>query len=336
MTATLPSSLHKARQFVDPELRAAVAGLDQETRRVSEYHFGWIDADGSPADSTGKAVRPALVLLSAQAGGGQYGQASSVAAAVEMVHNFSLLHDDLMDEDFSRRHRPTAWTVFGGSAALLAGDALLNRALQSLLEDPSPGAIPAARSLSSTASKLIVGQSADLDFERRTDVTLDECLAMAAGKTAALLACASSIGALFVGAPRQTVVELYAFGSELGMAFQIVDDLLGLWGDPAVTGKPVLSDLRARKKTLPVVHALSSGTAAGLRLSTLYAKRDPMTEAELREAAGMVEEAGSAEWMHAECERRLISARKHLRLAGCDGAADELTELADFIVRRQQ
>ena len=195
MTATFPPALAAAREFVDPELRKAVDRLDEDTRRVCQYHFGWIDANGAPDDRCGKSIRPALVLLSAQGGGGDHGQALSVAAAIELVHNFSLLHDDLMDGDLSRRHRPTAWAVFGRSNALLAGDALLGLATETVLLDPSPGSAVAARTLSTAIRKLIAGQADDLGFEKRTNVTVDECLTMSGGKTAALLACAASLAA---------------------------------------------------------------------------------------------------------------------------------------------
>ncbi|RCW46183.1 geranylgeranyl diphosphate synthase type I [Halopolyspora algeriensis] len=336
MTATVPSALAAAQELVDPELRKILSRLDPDTRRVSEYHFGWVNADGVPDTRSGKALRPALVMLSARSGSDDYGAALPAAAAVELVHNFSLLHDDLMDGDLSRRHRPTAWTVFGRSAALLAGDALLALATDTLLEDPSPQAVDAARSLSSAISRLIAGQAADLDFEQRMDVTLDECRTMVAGKTGALLGCSASIGALFVGAPRQTVEQLDAFGRELGMAFQLVDDLLGLWGDPEITGKPVLSDLRSRKKSLPVVHAMTSGKPEGARLRELYVQSEPLSDDQLDEAAEMVDKAGSREWTQAECERRLISAQRHLELADCGAATEGLSELADYILRRQR
>jgi geranylgeranyl diphosphate synthase type I len=338
MTSVLPSALRTARELVDPELRKAVSRLDDDIRRVSEYHFGWTDAHGSPDGGMGKALRPALVLLSARTVVSEDDQTPVIAAvAVELVHNFSLLHDDLMDGDTARRHRPTAWTVFGRSAALLAGDALLALATDVLLESPFPHAVDAARSLSAATAKLIAGQAADLDFEQRVDVTLDECLRMADGKTAALLSCAASIGALSAGAPEETVARLGAFGAELGMAFQLVDDLLGLWGDPEVTGKPVLSDLRTRKKSVPVVHALTSGTRAGRRLRDLYAIPEPLTEDQLHEAAELVRRTGSGQWTRAECERRLDAALLHLSRIECQGdAVRSLTELAEFIVRRQR
>ncbi|NHD15516.1 MULTISPECIES: polyprenyl synthetase family protein [unclassified Actinopolyspora] len=336
MTATVPSVLVGAREMVDPHLRRAIGRLDPDTRRVSEYHFGWTAADGTPEERSGKALRPALVLLSARAGNGTEEDALAGATAVELVHNFSLLHDDLMDGDLSRRHRPTAWSVFGRSTALLAGDALLGLANDVVLEEESPRALRAARDLAGTVRSLIAGQAADLDFEQRLDVGIEECQRMIAGKTAALIACSCSIGALLAGASEHTVERLHAFGFELGMAFQLVDDLLGLWGDPEETGKPVLSDLRARKKSVPVVHALNSGTDAGQRLRELYEQSEPLTETQLEQAAELLRRSGSEDWTRAETERRLTAARRQLHRAECEGVTEGLTELADFVLRRNQ
>jgi len=133
--------LDRTRVLVDPELRAAVDSLPGSMRRIARYHFGWEQADGTPsAGHAGKAIRPALVLTAASALGGPKAREAAVraAAAVELVHNFTLLHDDVMDRDPTRRHRPTAWTVFGDADAILAGDALQALALGLLAEDPHP------------------------------------------------------------------------------------------------------------------------------------------------------------------------------------------------------
>ena len=211
---------------------------------------------------------------------------------MELVHNFSLLHDDIMDGDTERRHRPTAWTVFGVGAAILAGDALLALANDLLLEDMAPGGPWAARCLSTAVQRLIAGQGEDLAFEKRGDVTLDECLEMAGDKTAALMACACTIGAVHVGAPPEMAMGLAEFGGHVGLAFQLTDDLLGIWGAPEVTGKPVRADLRARKKSLPVVAALSSGTPAATELAGILASEAELTEEDLIHAADLVVAAG--------------------------------------------
>ncbi|MGH3344245.1 MAG: polyprenyl synthetase family protein, partial [Carbonactinosporaceae bacterium] len=277
--------------------------------------------------------------LSAEAAGAPPAAGVPGAVAVELVHNFSLLHDDIMDRDAERRHRPTAWHVFGTSPAILAGDALLTLAVDVLLEAPSPYAGRAGRCLTSATQRLITGQASDLEFEERDDVTLDECLAMASDKTGALIGCASAIGALLAGAPPRLTDGLAAFGVHLGLAFQLVDDLLGIWGSPEVTGKPVLSDLRARKKSLPVVAALAAGSPHARRLAELYGRLQPLTEAELTLSAGLVEDAGGREWSERQASHELAEAERAL-----DGCLDrsghaarvrgELMEIARFVTDR--
>ena len=198
--------METARDLVGPAIAAAVDRLSPDVRTVAAYHLGLADADGTPTGAPGpggKALRPALTLLSARPRARRRSAACRAAVAVELVHNFSLLHDDIMDGDTERRHRPTAWTVFGVGAAILAGDALLALAHDMLLEDTGPQGVWAARCLSAAVQRLIAGQGADLAFEQRDDVTLAECLDMAGDKTAALMACACSIGAIHVGAPAE-------------------------------------------------------------------------------------------------------------------------------------
>jgi geranylgeranyl diphosphate synthase type I len=332
---TIPVAISEGRALVDEAMRAAVERLDPWTRRVSAYHLGWIDAEGRPVEAGGKALRPGLALLSARAAKAAPEAALSGAVAVELVHAFSLLHDDIMDGDRMRRHRPAAWTVFGSSAAILGGDALLALAGELLLDERTRGAHWAARCLAAATRRLIAGQALDLDFEERQDVSLEECLTMSADKTAALLACACSIGAMLGEGETELINELTAFGSELGVAFQLMDDILGIWGSPGSTGKPVLSDLRARKKSLPVVAALTAGTAASGRLADLYARPEPHGEDELREMALLIEEAGGRAWVEAEAAQRLAEAERHLANADMDdGVRAEFADIARFVVAR--
>ena len=338
MTATIPAGVETARDLVGPGIEAAVARLSPEIRPVAAYHLGLADADGTPTGTRagGKALRPALTLLSARAAGAPPERAVPAAVAVELVHNFSLLHDDIMDGDTERRHRPTAWTVFGIGPAILAGDALQSLANDLLLEGPAPQAVWASRCLSAAVHRLISGQGADLAFERRDDVSVDECLDMAADKTAALMACACSIGAIYVGAPASTAMTLTAFGAYVGLAFQLTDDLLGIWGAADVTGKPVRSDLRSRKKSLPVVAALASESAAGRDLAALLASPDPLGEEELLTAAELVEAAGGKKWVEAEADTALSSALRCLADAEMpDDVRAEFAGIAEFVTARQ-
>ncbi|GAA3738639.1 geranylgeranyl diphosphate synthase type I [Spinactinospora alkalitolerans] len=324
------------RDSVDPALREAAEALPASMRRIAGYHFGWWDEDGRPTRTDGgKALRPALALLAAEAVGGAPAAASPAAVAVELVHDFSLLHDDVMDGDATRRHRPTAWSVFGSGPAVLAGDALLTLAFDVLAASGHPAAPDGMRMLSRAVLDLVGGQSADIAFEDRSDVDLRECLSMAERKTGALLGCACALGAAFGGGDREQVAGLRGFGERLGLAFQFTDDLLGIWGDPAVTGKPVHSDLVNRKKSLPVVAALTSGTPAGEELAALYRRDRPLSGTEPARAAELVDIAGGRAWSRIRADDLLAQALELLRSIGPpQRAAAELTALARLIARR--
>jgi geranylgeranyl diphosphate synthase type I len=332
------AELTRARALVAPGLRAAADRAGPPLRRVVGFHFGWCDEAGRPdggAGDGGKAVRPALAVLCARAVGAEPPRGVPAAVAVELVHNFSLLHDDVMDRDRTRRHRATAWAVFGVPAAVLAGDTLLAVAADVLTTGYPELAGDAVRRLTGAVLALLDGQSADVAFERRDDVTLAECLEMVAGKTGALLACACELGALAGGAEPARVSRLRLFGEHLGLAFQLVDDLLGIWGDPAVTGKPVMNDLRTRKKSLPVVAALASGTDAGRRLNRLYHRTRPLSAGDLRTAADLVEQAGGRAWAHQRTEAALDAALACLHAAAPHPApAATLTALARHLSAR--
>lgn len=328
-----PAVLDRAREFTLPKLREAVGRLSPDVSLVAAYHLGWVDVDGTSCDhDSGKMVRPALVLLSAEAAMRPAQVAVPAAAAVELVHNFSLLHDDIMDGDERRRGRPTAWTAFGPARALLAGDALLALAVELLLEAGTAAGAAAAALLVRTSRTLIDGQAADLALSGRRRASTAESLAMAADKTGALLACAAGIGAVLAGAPSATVSRLRAFGAHLGLAFQLVDDVLGIWGDPTTTGKPVRADLRERKKSLPVAFALEQpgaeriaellgGTAAG--------------EEDLRLAADLIEQVGGRAWALQRAEAELHRACAELQpLEAPPAVKDEFAEIACYATRR--
>jgi geranylgeranyl diphosphate synthase type I len=332
---TMLESLHRSRDAITPAMRTALDRLDPTTRHQAAYHLGWVDADGHATDAGGKAVRPALALLSARAVGAPESVAVPGGVAVELVHNFSLLHDDLMDGDTTRRHRSTVWALHGPAAAILAGDALLALATEVLLEVRTLESVRAARLLSIATRELIRGQFDDVAFETRDVVTVEDCMAMAAGKTGALLACSATIGAVLAGGAPTAVVALSTYGAELGLAFQLVDDLLGIWGDRSRTGKPVGSDLRARKKSLPVTYALQYGGEPGRQLAEWLRDRDD-TDTGVRYAADLVEAAGGRAWAEEEARRRMALAEAALAAAGLrPDAHDELLALGRFVVERE-
>lgn len=334
--------LAQARAQVDPELRRAVESLPTSLRRIARYHFGWEQADGTTAAGhAGKAIRPALVLAAVRALGGAPELAVRAAAAVELVHNFTLLHDDVMDRDTTRRHRPTAWAVFGEAGAILAGDALQALAQRLLAEDPHPAARPAAARIAACVMELCEGQVADVALETREPerVTLDECLVVAEAKTGALLGCACAVGGLYAGAGEEEVTALDGFGRQAGLAFQLIDDVIGIWGDPARTGKAAGADLAVRKKSLPVVAALASGTPEAGELAALYGvlgpEDGPPEEGELEAMALVVERAGGRDWAQLHAADRMSRAVHQLsRAVPAPEAADGLLSLAEFVTRR--
>ncbi|WP_437075398.1 polyprenyl synthetase family protein [Streptomyces sp. enrichment culture] len=336
--------LERGRTLATPVLRAAIDRLAPPMDTVSAYHFGWIDADGKPVEGDGgKAVRPALALLSAEVTGAAPEVGVPGAVAVELVHNFSLLHDDLMDGDEQRRHRDTVWKAYGPAQAILAGDALFALAGEILLELGTAEAARATHRLTTATRALIDGQAQDISYEHRDRVSVEECLEMEGNKTGALLACASSIGAVLGGADDRTADALERYGYHLGLSFQAIDDLLGIWGDPVATGKQTWSDLRQRKKSLPVVAALAAGGPASERLGELLAADavSPdfagFSEAEFAARAALIDEAGGREWTAEEARRQHTIAIEALDAVDMpERVRARFTALADFVVVRKR
>ncbi len=331
-----------AADLLEPAHRAAIDLLPSELRHIAGYHIGWWDTEGRATVRCGKGLRPALTLAcAAMMGSGAAGcerQAVPAAVAVELVHDFSLLHDDVMDRDRTRRHRPAAWTVFGVGEAILAGDALLTAAIHQLTSKVAPRvAAPALKALVGALQELCAGQSSDLAFEKRHDVSLAECLAMAEAKTGALLGAACHLGALVAGADPHTAGGYRTFGRELGLAFQLIDDVLGIWGTSTATGKPVGADLAARKRSLPIVAAVTSGTAAGEHLGRLLTGRGPLDEDASRYAVDLVEKAGGRTWACSEADRHVttaLSALSRVLPAGADAAG--LRALTGLVMSRDR
>ncbi|MFJ6388359.1 polyprenyl synthetase family protein [Streptomyces sp. NPDC091972] len=320
-TVAAPEVLTRCRALVRPALREAVGGLHPWVREMAAYSFGWCEVGGVPATaSDGKGVRQALAVLGAEAAGASGRAGVPAAVAVELVHAFSLLHDDIMDGDPARRGRPTVWKAYGTGPAVLAGDALFALAVETLAGS-GPGPV---RLLSAALSDLVRGQADDLLFATRPwtgpeRVRPEEYRAMAEHKTGALLGCAAALGALLGGAPPATVAALDRAGRHLGVAFQIVDDVLGIWGDPLVTGKPVHGDLRERKKTFPVLAALDSPSPAAARLARLLE-----SDGAPRRIAALVEECGGRAAALAEARRHIAPAEKE----------PALRPVLDYLLRR--
>jgi geranylgeranyl diphosphate synthase type I len=319
-------------------MAAAVRRLAPEVRPVVEHHLGWLDDTGAPVPDGkggGKAMRATLALLSAEAVGSPPDVALPGAVAVELVHNFSLLHDDVMDGDRERRHRPAAWARFGVGPAICAGDALLALAHEVLVERPGDERRRAALALAKATGAMIAGQGQDLAFERRLDTSVAQYMSMAAAKTGALLGCAASIGAVLAGAGPGPVAALTRFGCRLGLAFQMVDDLLGVWGRPDVTGKPVGSDIKAARASFPILVALGSGSREAEELRGVLAD-GVGDDGSVAGATALIESCGGRQVTEDQAVRQLAGALECLdAVAVPEPVRARLVELARFVGERE-
>jgi geranylgeranyl diphosphate synthase, type I len=337
MTATITAPpRYDAGALLSPVLRHWIDRLGGELGRMCGYQLGLYDEAGNRTGRLGgKLLRPTFTLLSAGAAGGDPAVAVPAAAAVELQHNASLIHDDIMDGDRERRHRPTVWARFGVPAAILAGDAMIALGFEILAGHRHPRTAAATAELAAALRLLAHGQQSDLRFESEAAVDFADCLGMIAGKTGGLLGCACRLGAVYSGAPPQWADRFAGFGTHLGVAFQLVDDVLGIWGDPAVTGKPVGADLRARKKSAPVVAALGAGTPEAARFADLYARDGEFDDARVATLTALVEAAGGRTRTLAEAERRTAKAWGLIDGLDLDPAVREaLTDLTGALLRR--
>ena len=306
---------------------------------MMHYHLGWVDQALSPVNArAGKRLRPVLCLLVCQALGGDAQKALPAAAAIELVHNFSLLHDDIEDQSATRRHRATAWKIWGEAHAINAGDGmfvLARLALGRLAERGVPATLQVAvtRLFDETCLTLCHGQYLDISFEERLDVSVDEYLTMIGGKSAALIACAARVGATLATDDAALVQHYERFGWHMGLAFQIQDDVLGMWGAEAETGKPVGGDIRQRKKSLPVVYALEHEGEGG-ELRRIYAQ-DALDDRQVASALRLLDESGAHQYAQEMAAQHQELALAELSATGIENEAQgALREVAGFVVRR--
>jgi geranylgeranyl diphosphate synthase type I len=286
-------------------------------------------------------LRPLLCLLSCGAVGGKAESALPAAAALEFLHNFSLIHDDIEDCSSERHGRETVWKIWGVPLAVNAGDgmfALAHVTLERLAENglPAEKALELRRLLDVASLELCEGQYLDLEYERRLDVTCKHYLDMAAGKTSALMSASSASGAVIGRAPADIVVRFQEFGRNLGFAFQIRDDILGIWGKSREMGKPTGEDIYGRKKSFPVVFALerSRGEDAQ-RLRSLYEKPQ-LTGGDVEEVLALLERVSSREESQKAAARYASRALNSLR--GVEMPPEsrrDLKALADYFVERE-
>lgn len=337
----LAEMLDRYLPFIESDLRqvlTAPPGVPPDFFGMLHYHMGWADESGEPADnaSGGKRIRPVLTLLVCEAVSGDPHPARPAAAAVELIHNFSLLHDDIEDQSPTRRGRSTAWTIWGPAQAINAGDTLFTLAFLAIPRLTRAGANPELLNrmwsiLGDTCLELTRGQHLDMLFEGRNDVSTDEYLHMIQGKTAALLAGATTLGALAGGAGGELLSHYRAFGESLGMAFQVIDDTLDIWGDPELTGKEPAVDIRQRKKSLPVLH----GLARSEELRALYTQDEPLSDSDVDRAVALLDEVGARTYAEGLARQYTQTTLGSLEAAQPEGSAGEgLHQLVQRLLHR--
>ena len=341
---SLKSAFERYLPLIEVELRKVLAPSHPQLSSfygMMQYHLGWMDEGFVPTkDGAGKRLRPILCLLTCQATGGDPGQALPAAAAIELVHNFSLVHDDIEDKSPLRRRRTTVWKVWGVPQAINAGDGLsvLAHLVMQRLTDrgmPPQRVLTALEVLDEACLALTEGQYLDLSFENLLDVDVDQYLSMIRGKTAALFSAAAQLGALVAGSDAKSMARYRRFGENLGLAFQIVDDILGIWGDPKVTGKPAASDIQQRKKTLPIVRALEEEKRTeGKGLREIY-QQQTVNEEAVEAALKILDDLGVRYYAQEMADGYYQNALTELDATGVENEAqDDLRELAAFLVER--
>jgi geranylgeranyl diphosphate synthase type I len=332
------------RTAIQEMIRAAFPQAEARVARfyaMQEYQLGWRDGRLTPAHAeSGKLLRPLLSLLACRAAGGVPERALPLAAGIQLVHDFSLIHDDIEDQGEMRRGRPTVWKLWGLAQGINTGDGMLiiaHLAVHRLSEVGVPAeiALEVIRRFDETILTVCEGQYLDLSYEGDLGISEADYLAMISRKTASLVAAACGLGAIVGGADAATAAAMFDFGQNLGLAFQVQDDVLGIWGDSALTGKPPAADLHRRKVSLPIIHALN-GAEQREGLAQLYAKQRTGDE-DVRRMLDILEQAGARDYTEgvaAFYHKQALAALDSVR--GRDAAAlAELREIAEGLLQRR-
>jgi geranylgeranyl diphosphate synthase type I len=333
------------KEFSEIMLPAIETELQKQVDRLNEplteplqsmltYHLGW-SGEGSGSEARGKRIRPLIVLLTCAACNGDWKPALPAAAAVELVHNFSLVHDDIQDNSSKRRGRDTVWVKWGVPQGINAGDALFvlsNLAIMDLAPDLLPQTVKeAAKILHNACLDLTRGQFLDISFEQRSDLTVEDYWPMVGFKTASLLASCCALGALIGGADQASREAYQNFGHSLGLAFQVQDDYLGIWGDWQQTGKSAESDLITKKKSLPVLFGLGKRGKFSHRW-----EQGPINQEDVGELANQLSAEGAQLFTRETADQMTDMAITALRTAEPKGkAGDALFELANKLLIRE-
>lgn len=350
--AEILEAMHQALQHGSANILPTQAADLTPFYGQMQYHLGWVNSDFEPvSNNPGKLLRPMLLLLSYEAAGAwglsqnatYLRRALPAAASLELTHNFSLIHDDIVDGDTERRHRPTLWTLWGSSQGINTGDgmfALARLALWGVLQEGVEGEIAARLGAVLDRACLIIaeGQYLDLSFEQREDISVGLYLDMISRKTAALMSAAAEMGGMLGTRESATIAHLRTFGFEIGIAFQVRDDVLGVWASSAELGKTSAGDIYRRKKSLPFLHALEQASSEDRQtLHRIYLQETALSAEQVATVLAIFARTGTRDYCLAYLSQRCARARQALnevpRLANATAARalEDMETLVHFV-----
>ena len=343
---TTPIALTRYKEQIQAELISVLPDISSELSGPFGYHLGWIDRSGeritTPTDQ-GKALRPSLCLFACQALGGDWIKAMPAALALELIHNFSLIHDDIQDGDTKRRHQPTVWYLWGQPKALLTGDAMHGMAYRVALDLTARGisdkkSLRVSSLLMESCLSMINGQTMDLQYENRLDINLTDYLEMIRLKTGSLFETSLEIGALLARDEEEQIQALASYGRHLGLAFQIRDDILGIWGNEKYTGKAGNSssnDILRKKKSFPIVFALEQAEATNRKTLRRIYKKQSINQQDMDQVMGILDQMKAHEYAQKLVVKEATLALEELKTISLGSwASKEARKLVGFLTSR--
>src|SRR5579863_7770045 len=364
LTPAFQSTLTRYHGEILAEMRAALqrasdmataAGQSFDFYEYMRYHLGWVDATFAPVSSNpGKLLRPTLLLLAYEAAGANglgdcvpadtayLARALPAAAALELTHNFTLIHDDIEDGDVERRHRATLWKLWGVPKAINTGDGMFALARLALWKVVDRGVEPAiavrlATVLNYACLVIAEGQYLDISFEDQRTISVAAYLDMIRRKTAQLMACSAEMGAILGTRDEEIIARLRSFGEAIGIAFQVRDDMLGVWASSAESGKTAAGDIYRRKKSLPILHALEHADPQDQRILQVYTQETPVTRQQVDEVLAIftrtATKAYCCDFLAAQCQlahSALANVPRHQNTVA-SRALDDMETLVHFV-----
>ncbi len=331
--------------MIDNEIKKTFVSRDFPSKLydMMKYHLGWLDENFNEVKQyRGKRFRPTLCLLTYKALSGVYDKALPAAAAIELIHNFSLVHDDIEDMDEQRRHRPTVWKLWGIPHAINVGDGMHALAYLCALRLREVNVtdrkiVDVLQILNNTVMKLCEGQFLDMEYERIPNITINMYMDMIYRKTAALIEASVHIGSILATENQDVIKKFRLFGKNIGLAFQIIDDIIGIWEKEEKTGKPKASDIKNKKKTLPIIYSLEKSSKREKEfLTNVYQRKRKAKEDEISKILEILENSGAKDFSIEMAKKYERKALENLKTTGVKNSSiEKLKILTKFITSRK-